>query len=279
MLNIIKADLFRIFKGKAIYIIIGIFIINAFISSYALGPLSMGLNLGGEYNEQNYGLNNEQLDEFYSAESLEEMRDILLTNGDYKLDLANVSKNSSLYYIFIALVVIVICCEFSNNTIKNTISSNISKKKYYFSKLVLALLLGTVLLFINTYLCYFVNIVINGSTFSSSISNITILTIKQLPLLWAIISILTMISVITRKTSIYNGITIPLLMVFQLLLLGVVNLLKAPSWILDYELETALSKLCFASTNTYMIQLYSLWIGILVITTLIGYTYFKRRDI
>ena len=54
MLNMIKADLFRIFKGKGIYVVILFLVFSAFMSAYSLSPLSMGLNLGDgdKYDEQ-----------------------------------------------------------------------------------------------------------------------------------------------------------------------------------------------------------------------------------
>ncbi|CDA60588.1 putative uncharacterized protein [Clostridium sp. CAG:524] len=76
-----------------------------------------------------------------------------------------------MYYFFIAVVVFVLCCDFSNGTIKNTVSTNISKKKYYFSKLLLAIGLGTIITFLNVYFAYFSNLFMNGNNFVSSLSN------------------------------------------------------------------------------------------------------------
>ena len=66
MLNIIKADLFRIFKGKGIYVIIILLLVSAFLSAYSLSPLNMGLNLGSENNSSLYGLTNEEYQELYN---------------------------------------------------------------------------------------------------------------------------------------------------------------------------------------------------------------------
>ncbi len=279
MLNIIKADLFRIFKGKGIYIVIVILLGFAFLSAYSLSPLSMGLNLGSENNPSIYGLTDEEYQELYSISSLDETREFLSNHGSYSLDVANMTKNNNLYYFFIAIIIFVIGCDFSNGTVKNTISTNISKKKYYFSKLILSLGLGTALVFINALFCHFVNIIINGNTFASPLTEILLLVINQLPLLYAIISILVMISTLTRRTSIYNGITIPLVMVFQLIFLSSINVLKLPNWLLNYEWETAMTKLCMNPNTTYIFQTYGVWLIVFVITTIIGYNSCKKRDI
>lgn len=277
MLNIIKADLFRILKGKGIYIIIILLFLLSLMSAYTVSPLNVGLNVSGDTTE-NYGLSDEWLEKLYSVKSMSETRDILINHGRYEVDVANVVHNNNMYYFFIAVVVFVLCCDFSNGTIKNTVSTNISKKKYYFSKLLLAIGLGTIITFLNVYFAYFSNLFMNGNSFVSSLSNITLLTIRQLPLLYAIISVLITIAVIVRKTSIYNGISIPLLMLFQLIL-GFMNTFNLPKWIYNYEFETALGKLCLNPTNTYIMQTLSLWTIVFIITTIIGYSYFKKRDI
>ena len=277
MLNIIKADLFRILKGKGIYIIIILLFLLSLMSAYTVSPLNVGLNVSGDTTE-NYGLSDEWLEKLYSVKSMSETRDILINHGHYEVDVANVVHNNHMYYFFIAVVVFVLCCDFSNGTIKNTVSTNISKKKYYFSKLLLAIGLGTIITFLNVYFAYFSNLFMNGNNFVSSLSNITLLTIRQLPLLYAIISVLITIAVIVRKTSIYNGISIPLLMLFQLIL-GFMNTFNLPKWIYNYEFETALGKLCLNPTNTYIMQTLSLWTIVFIITTIIGYSYFKKREI
>ena len=277
MLNIIKADLFRILKGKGIYIIIILLFLLSLMSAYTVSPLNVGLNVSGDTTET-YGLSDEWLEKLYSVKSMSETRDILINHGHYEVDVANVVHNNNMYYFFIAVVVFVLCCDFSNGTIKNTVSTNISKKKYYFSKLLLAIGLGTIINFLNVYFAYFSNLFMNGNNFVSSFSNITLLTIRQLPLLYAIISVLITIAVIVRKTSIYNGISIPLLMLFQLIL-GFMNTFNLPKWIYNYEFETALGKLCLNPTNTYIMQTLSLWTIVFIITTIIGYSYFKKRDI
>lgn len=277
MLNIIKADLFRILKGKGIYIIIILLFLLSLMSAYTVSPLNVGLNVSGDTTE-NYGLSDEWLEKLYSVKSMSETRDILINHGHYEVDVANVVHNNNMYYFFIAVVVFVLCCDFSNGTIKNTVSTNISKKKYYFSKLLLAIGLGTIITFLNVYFAYFSNLFMNGNNFVSSLSNITLLTIRQLPLLYAIISVLITIAVIVRKTSIYNGISIPLLMLFQLIL-GFMNTFNLPKWIYNYEFKTALGKLCLNPTNTYIMQTLSLWTIVFIITTIIGYSYFKKREI
>ncbi len=277
MINIIKADLFRIFRRKGIYIIAIILAVSTLFSAYALMPAIMGFNLSGQ--EETYGLSEEWLQKLYETRSISETREIILEHGSYEADVLNVAHNNNLYYVFIAVVVFAICCDFSNRTIKNTVSMNISKRKYYFSKLALVFGLSTILLFFNSYCGYFMNLLLNGSKFVSSFTNITLLTVRQLPVIFAIISVLMMITVITRKTAIYNGIVIPLVIVFQLLLMAGTKLLKLPKAVTDYEFEVAMGKLCFDPGTSYMVRTLGVWTVILIVTSFLGYSYFKKKDI
>ena len=281
MLNIIKADLFRIFKGKGIYICFIVVILMALVSTYSVSPGHLGLavDTGNPNKTEDYGLTDEEILKLNETNSVTDLREILLDKVSYELDVSIISQNANLYYIFIAFVVFILCCDFSNGTIKNTVSTNISKKKYYFSKLILALGFSTILIFFNSYISYGLSLLMNGSNFVSSIPNITLLTIRQLPYLYAIISVLVMLSTLTRKTAIYNGISIPLVMVFQLVLMMLVSLINFPSWIWNYELQTVLSRLCYDVSNTYIIECVCIGLVVLIGSSLIGYYNLVKRDI
>lgn len=281
MLNMIKADMYRMLKGKGIYICFIIIILMALISVYSISPGHIGLAMdtGNTNQTEDYGLTDEEILKINETNSISDLREILLSKGSYDLDISIVSQNANLYYFFIAIVVMVLCCDFSNGTIKNTVSTNISKKKYYLSKLVLALGLGTIIIFFNSYISYVLSLLMNGSNFVSSISNITLVTIKQLPYLYGIIGLLVMLSTLTRKTAIYNGISIPLVMGFQLILMSVINLFNISGSVWDYEFQTALSKICYGVTNNYTIWYTCIGLLVLVGSSLIGYYNLSKRDI
>jgi len=197
----------------------------------------------------------------------------------YEVDKAILGANANLYYLFIVIIVIVITTDFSNNTIKNTISSTIARNKYYFSKLITAILLCTITIIINNYGTYFINILINGPKFSSNLIEITKITIYQLPLMYGIISLLLSISTITKKTSTFNTITIPLIMTFQLLILGFISLFKVNHNILLYEYQVALYNLTFSKDSTYIFKIALLGIIYIIIFNTIGYNFFKKTEI
>lgn len=277
MIQLIKSDIYRILKGKAIYISILLLIIFIIYDCFGLTPIWLGTK--NNLLDTNYSSNIEKVNdpELYNAKSTTEQRAIL-KKYPYELDKAIMGSNANLYYIFIVVIVITLVTDFSNKTIKNTISSSISRKKYYLSKLIIGLLMCTILVLLNNCGLYIVNLLMNGNSFSSSIIEITKITIYQLPLMYGVISMLICIGVLTKKTSLFNAITIPLLLLFQTVFLGIKSLFKLNSIAL-YEFQIALCRLANNPSNIFIVKCISLGIIFTIIFSTIGFLYFKKAEI
>ena len=278
MLNIIKSDLYRIFRGKSIYVAIIIILILASVSCFAMSPGHIGI-ASSSIEETDYD-NEELLEKVYETDSIMETREIMKEYGSFPLDKSQLGANANLYYFFIIVVVIVLVTDLSNSTAKNTLSSAISRKKYYFSKLITCLGLGTVLILINNYGSYVINLIMNGKEFSAGILEITKLTILQLPILYAIISMLVCIGFCFRKTGTFNSITIPLIMVVQLVIMGVATLFHLDGAnILNYEFQYIIGNLVANPSNTYILKTLVLAIFYIIAFNVIGYSVFRKTEI
>lgn len=276
MINIMKSDLYRLIKDKGFYIVLGIIIIVAIINIISMSPAHIGLSIKTPGNATNA----EVISKVSNAKSLGEFRDIMKNFGAFKLDKEIIGQNANLYYIFIVFTVMIITKDFSNKSIKNTLSSAISRKKYYISKMLLVLGLCTSLILFSNYLNYFLNIIVNGKNFASSIGEFTKVTLYQLPILYGIISLLICIAFVTRKTSIFNTISIPFIMVFQLLVITIASMFRIKvDWFNNYELQNALANLSSNPTSSYILKCCLLGIGYIVIFGLIGYYSFKKAEI
>ena len=173
-----------------------------------------------------------------------------------------------------------LAADFSVKSIKNTISSAISRKEYYFSKLLLVLGLSTFLVLFNNYGAYLLNLIINGKAFSTPLLEFTKLTIMQLPLLYGIISLLVCLAFVFKKVSLFNSISIPLIVIVQIIMISVTNLFKLnATWINDYEIQTALMKLVNNPTNKYVVSCAILGVMYIIIFNIIGYYSFKKAEI
>lgn len=276
MLNIIKADLYRLVRTKGLYIAIALVVLIAIISIVTLSGPSIGFSVGTNADSVDV----ETMQKISAAKSLGEFRSVMKSIGPFELDRDILKQNGNLYFFFIAFVVIIITKDFSSKTIKNTLSSAISRKKYYVSKLLLVLGLSTLLILFNNYFSYFLNLIVNGKEFTSSIGEITKITLYQLPLLYGIICLLVCIAFITRKTSIFNTISIPFLMVFQFIVITLTQLLRIKAdWFTNYDLQWAMLKLANNPANDYILKCGLLGLIYVVIFGLIGYYAFKKAEI
>lgn len=276
MINIMKSDLFRIFKGKAIYITTVIIVFMSLLSAITMQSGHIGFSTSS-----NIDLNNpEVVAEISNVKSLGEFRSVMKKMGPYPLDKQMIGENINLYYVFIIITVIVLVTDFSNGSAKNTLSSAITRKKYYFSKLILILGLSTVLIFFYNYLNYFLNLAINGKDYATPLVEFTKITISQLPILYGIISLLMCIAVNFRRTALFNTISIPLIFVTQLIIVGINTLFGIESKILvNYELQRALANLAGNPTGQYVFNCTLLGLGMLLIFNIIGYYSFRRAEI
>ena len=278
MINMIKADLYRIFKGKAIYISCLIIIGLSLVSIIGLTPGHIGMT-----SMTNSTMNIEDaefMEKLSDANNLKDIRDLMKSFGGYELDQAVLGTNINLYYIFIVVVVIVICTDFSNKSIKNTLSSAISRKKYYWSKAAIIFLICTFLVLLNNYLSYFMNLLINGKNFASSFIDISKTTLIQCPLIYGIMSLLICFAFLFKKVASFNTISIPFIMVFQLIVYGMINLFRIKAdWFYQYEIQNALGNLANHPTNQYILNCTLLGIFYIVIFSIIGYYVFKQTEV
>ena len=278
MLNIIKSDLYRVFKGKSIYIAIIFILFLASVSCFSMSPGHIGITTSSE--EQPLIQDEEILKQVYETNSIFETRNLMKEYGAYPLDKAQLGANANLYYFFIIIVVIVLVTDLSNSTAKNTLSSAISRKKYYFSKLITCIGLGTFLVLINNYGSYLINLIMNGKEFSAGLLEITKLTIIQLPILYGIISMLVCIGFCFKKTGTFNSITIPLIIVIQFIIMGAATLFHFDgSNILNYEFQYIIGNLISNPSNTYILKTLVLAIFYIIIFNTIGYRVFRKTEI
>jgi len=276
MFNIIKSDLYRILRGKAFYILLLIIVITMVTSAVAMSAGHVGLSTSTNVNVED----TEFLLELQNAKSLKEVREIMKKDGAFALDQDVIGANANLYYAFIVIVVIILCTDFSNKCIKNTLTSAISKKKYYFSKIILIFGICAFLIAFNNYGFYLLNLLINGKAFSSSLLDITKYTLLQIPMIYGMISLLLCFAFLFKKTSSFNTVAIPFIMVIQIIVMAGANLLHIDAkWFYDYEFQFALTNLVNHPTSAYILKCTALGIFYIILFNAIGYYTFKNTEI
>lgn len=282
MLNIIKSDLYRIFRGKGIYIAIIFMFLMIEMSIFVMTPGFIGTTVMTD-GETNQVMSQEDLalmEEVSKANNILDIREIMKEHATFNLDKQIIGANINLYYVFIVIVFIIICVDLSDSTAKNTLSSAISREKYYISKVCTVMIIGILITLLNNFGIYFLNIIFNGKSFSSDFMEFTKCTIIQFPVILGMLSILIGIAFITKKKSLFNGISIPLLIVVQLILQGAIAIFHLKSTIMtNWELQYMISNLANNPATEYIIKTILLGIFYVIIFNLLGYYSFKKTEI
>lgn len=283
MINIIKSDIYRVTKHAALYIAAVIMLFMLGFSIYIVMPGRVMTTGVSETVEQDpvEELTDGTITGGINDMTLAEMREFILNSdlGGYELDREILSVNANLYYVFLFIIVLVITVDFSAGSAKNTLSSAISRKKYFISKTALAFLLCLIFFFLNTYITYFANLIVNQGKVSSDLGTVTRISLTQLPAMLALWGILTGIAFMVKKTSLFNVITIPLLMVFQLLLSAAIALFRLDSGIARFEPQAMISSLANDPSSEYFLQCCLLCGVVLVVFLGAGYVSFRKSEI
>ncbi|MDE5854599.1 MAG: ABC transporter permease subunit, partial [Ruminococcus sp.] len=281
-INMIKADLYRITKNVVFYIAIGLVLLMLGVSIYVVQPGVMGQMSVGDISTIEY-MQDATIDDMSMQEmselSVKDLREMVLNTEGYELDKNVLAANMNLYYVFIFIAVLVITVDFSAGSVKNTLSSAINKNRYFLSKTLFVFGMCIFIFFMNTYVCYFGNLVFNYGKVSSDLWTVTKISLLQLPPMLAIMSILIGIAFTLRKTSVFNIIAIPLVMVFQLVMSLVITLFNLDSKISEFEFQIMIGKLTSEPPMDYITKSY-IYCALLIIAFLsLGYTSFRKSEI
>ena len=252
MINMIRAELYRLTKSKGFYIFWAAAIFSFMISViyHESGGISLGAPL--DYPDT------------------------------IKMDIQQTANNFSYYFFLIIPVFSIICGEFGEHTIKNTITSAISKKMYFVSKYLFTLCYSLLAFTVSNYLFYFINHAVNGDKYSSSISEYSKVFLGQLPLFIAIVSLFIFLAFTLKKGAAYNAVTIIAPIAYSsviMVLYGIESTKKLAEKCLNYELSTIISKLAIECTDSYRTKCYIISGVVTVLSFALGYLIFTKREL
>ena len=141
MINIIRADIYRIVRGKALYISLAALLLLNFIAVFSVHSFQTGnmdmdsaFHIGIQFGDPEEAL----------AAAEAEMQAIQV-NGTHIVSQLTRSMENLIYFL-IPVIVVVAGAIFTHNTVKNDIAWGTSRTKLYLSKLILALVISLVFL-------------------------------------------------------------------------------------------------------------------------------------
>lgn len=254
MINIIKADLYRMTKSKGILIfwisLIVMFALTIFLKdNMAIGAMPI-------------------------METKME---------DIKLDIRQLFFSANFYFLLIFPVYNIIVAEFSEKTIKNTISSSIDKNLYFISKFILTQIYSIGTFVLSNLVFYAANRLINGTEYSSDFGKFMSYVGWQCFVIFMLVNVLMAAAFLFAKATLFNSITIIFPFVFALIesiLYSTKSTRKfAEDIILKFDFNQLFVK--FASDCSYK-EIHTLLTFIFIVSIAafcIGISVFRKREI
>lgn len=277
MINMMKADFYRIFRGMGIYIGFIIMILMIVLDVYTVSAGSIAVKVSTEAAPENE-LSEMDYEEIKQL-SISDYRKYMLISENYQLDRDILAQNINLYYIFIFVGAVIITADFSGGSVKNTLSSAISRRKYYLSKLACVVLCCLILFFLNTYIAFFANLIVNGSNLALSIGAISHITLLQLPPILALSAIIASFGFVLKRTAAFNTATISFILIVQMMMSLLSFFFKIPEKVFNFELSNMLARLAYNPSSDYIVKSYLVCAVMIVGALLLGWCFFKKAEI
>jgi ABC-2 type transport system permease protein len=267
MRNIIRADIYRITRSKALYITFAVLLIVVLVI--------VGISGNGTVY---FGMNISLIDE-----TMGEVRDAFTYDGT---NIARVltSTTEMLVYFLLPLFILVASAIFSHNTVKNDISRGISRIKLYFSKLILSSLLCImVMVFYMAVGIAFATVLRGFGTppVEGYWLNIIKMCSAQLFMLLAFNCVGTFLAFTAKRTAIVNGAFIAICLVPSLIIFALMNWREAFSRLIDFDIMLQMQRMAFMDMlpREDIVRAFIIGAAYMVVSTVGGLILFKRAEI
>ena len=269
MINLLKADLYRIVRGLGVYIAVLLAVLTV------LPYISLG-SAGNDNGLLLLEVRDPSAPQAEAAAAAEPDASTLTRDI--------IGQNVGLIYPLIILVFVVLVADYANHTMKNTLSSAVSKRRYYLHKLLLSWLLTAALLFLNSLVVHVLNRLMNGPDYTEPIGRLLQATALQLPVMLSMTSLLVLIAVAVRKASLYNAIAIGFPLLFQLLVLLLARHADVFPRLIhvfldEYTWESMLPRLATLPARDDCLRCFGVALSEIALTALPGYWIFKKAEL
>lgn len=252
MLNIIKADFYRLTKTKGFYLYWILTIVISAITIIMKQP--GGINVGS----------------------------VGFIDTDNTLDVSQMSANFTFYYLMLFNVFGIVVSEFSEMTVKNTISSAVSRKMYYIAKFTFTEIYVLVSFVIANVGFYVVNrIVNNDKEYYTTFGHYMKLFVRQLPIMAGACAVVILLAFVVKRAATFNALTLLFPLIYTtILMIGLSD--KGEnifSTLLKYELATQLGWVVSDPTSSYLTNCTLLGFGVVVVSFVVGYITFNKFEL
>jgi len=294
MMNIIRADIYRIVRGKGVYVTLLVLLAVATLQIVAGIPINIGGNadavdilrdefenmdeiMKGEYKIENPNMGEINLDDL-------NMSDLFHSPTGYEAPRQILAGVSNLLFLLLPLVVMIGAVDFNTGAVRNALSSGISRARYFCSKLLLSFAACAALLVVNILFSVLLATVINGfdGPFDGEyLWNILKVFLPQLLLFLAGASVMNFFVFVFKKSAAVIGISIGFFMVLSSIIMVLAIISKDFKVLFNYEITSVIDsvvKIDYMSTGNILRTL-AVGVGYIVITVAGGYAIFRRSEI
>jgi len=280
MINIMRADMFRLFRGKAIYITFAIMMLVTILIVFVFRTAP----------QTGIIINDEQVAETIDTteDAFEALGEVLLPdradtmNGAVAAQIALVSIDT-LAFVFLVLICVIAMDMFTTGAIKNELSTGLSRTKLYLAKFILSSVFSFVFMFLYLLASILLASLIDGVGYwgDGHFTNVFASFIAQMLLVLALNSVGMFLGFLTRK----EGAVIGLFLAVMYVPTAIAGLLSIafPSAMefLNYDLFNQFGFLSQVTniTTAELTRSIAICLIFILVPTIAGITIFRRTEI
>jgi len=249
MLNMMMSDLQRIFRGKGIWITLGLYVFIIFMHVFSAAGPAEGLSRAGIY---------------------------------MAAHMMFISDN--IFYFMLPIIIFIAAEDFDTNVAKNILASGTSRTKYYISKLLLASAFCVLLFSLHIVGPILLSTLVHG--FGGDFNMAFVLDVlrpalAQLFLLLAVTCIGMFLVFTTKRKSAVIGIYIAFTMVPITIIMILTSFYEGFEVLLDFEVVTQIRTLLTLddASHSQLLRIFVMGIGYMLISTVSGIVLFKKAEI
>ncbi|MCL2322481.1 MAG: ABC transporter permease [Oscillospiraceae bacterium] len=262
MLKLMKADIYRLLKGKALYITIAIALIMTVLTTVGGGTIGVS--------DQN---NTVHIASDVSGNVAGSMAPFVVMAG-----------SDTTLFLILAVLFALAATDFSSGAIKNTLSSGVSRMKYYFAKVILGFSFVLIITLLNILVGILVTTAKNG--FGGSFDGAFIISVlkpyaSQLLMFFAAVCIGNAIVFVTQKGSVLNSVYIAFFYGMSLIFFMITTAIPSWSNLNNYAFVSNLQMLsAFSQLNiSDIVRALSIGVFWIIISTVLGIIVFRKSEI
>ena len=276
MMNIIRADMYRIVRGKGLYITLVVLL--AVIVLQIVG----GSNMNAGVNTETIDITSMDMENFDRGSF--NIADFFHSPTGVEAPFQVMGATSNILYILLPLIIIISAADFTSGAARNALTSGVSRFKFYCSKLILSCIFCAALLIVYVLFSIIVATIINGfggPLNMTYVSDVLKVFLPQLLLCLAGACVTHFFVFTFKRSAAAIGINIAFLLLPSVLILILSFISGWFKNLFDYELTSnigALAKISSMSSGD-IIRTLLVGAGYIVLAAFGGFFVFKKAEI